>query len=84
MLKNASEVTLVLKIIFFLKIPNVVQSFAECKVSPADGMLTQLSRSDAISPISFLKSFMKSRFASRHFRIRSMMAGICGNQVKQT
>jgi hypothetical protein len=37
-LKNASEVTaLVPKNIFFLKILNLVQSFVECKVSPADG-----------------------------------------------
>ncbi len=37
MLKNASEVTLVLNNIFYLKIFNFVQSFAECKVSLADG-----------------------------------------------
>jgi hypothetical protein len=39
MLKNASEVTLVPKILFFLKILNLAQSFIECKVSPADGSL---------------------------------------------
>jgi hypothetical protein len=38
LLKNASEVTLVLKNIFFLKILNLVQSFVECKVSLADGI----------------------------------------------
>jgi hypothetical protein len=41
MLKNASEVTLVPKNIFFLKIPNLVQSFVEGKVSVvslADGI----------------------------------------------
>jgi hypothetical protein len=32
-----SEVTLVIKNIFFLKILNLVQSFVECKVSLADG-----------------------------------------------
>ncbi len=37
MLKNASEVTLVPKNIFFLMILNFVQSFVECKVSLADG-----------------------------------------------
>jgi hypothetical protein len=37
MLKNASEVTLVRKQIFFLKILNFVQIFVECKVSVADG-----------------------------------------------
>jgi hypothetical protein len=37
LLKNASEVTLVPKNIFFLKILNLVQSFVECKVSLADG-----------------------------------------------
>jgi hypothetical protein len=37
LLKNASEVTLVPKNIFFLKILNFVQSFVECKVSLADG-----------------------------------------------
>jgi hypothetical protein len=39
MLKNASEVTVVPKIFFFLKILNFVQSFVECKVSLADGNL---------------------------------------------
>jgi hypothetical protein len=39
LLKNASEVTLVTKNIFFLKILNLVQSFVECKVSLADGNL---------------------------------------------
>jgi hypothetical protein len=40
MLKNASEVTLVTKKKnFFLKILNFVQSFVECKVSLADGIL---------------------------------------------
>jgi hypothetical protein len=39
MLKNVSEVTLVTKSIFFLKILNLVQSFVECKVSLADGSL---------------------------------------------
>jgi hypothetical protein len=38
MLKNVSEVTLVTKNIFFLKILNFVQSFVECKVSLADGI----------------------------------------------
>jgi hypothetical protein len=38
MLKNASEVTLVPKNIFSLKILNFVQSFVECKVSLADGI----------------------------------------------
>ncbi len=38
MLKNASEVTLVPKNIFFLKIVNIVESFVECKVSLADGI----------------------------------------------
>jgi hypothetical protein len=37
MLKNVSEVTLVTKNIFSLKILNFVQSFVECKVSLADG-----------------------------------------------
>jgi iron only hydrogenase large subunit-like protein len=37
MLKNVSEVILVTKNIFFLKILNFVQSFVECKVSLADG-----------------------------------------------
>ncbi len=37
MLENASEVTLVPKNIFFLKILNFVQSFVEWKVSLADG-----------------------------------------------
>jgi hypothetical protein len=39
MLKNASEVTLVPKIFFFLKILKFVQSFVECKVSQADGAI---------------------------------------------
>ncbi len=40
MLKNASEVTLVQKnIFFFLKIWNLVQSFVKCKVSLADCIL---------------------------------------------
>ncbi len=39
MLKNVSEVILVTKNIFFLKIVNFVQSFVECKVSLADGTL---------------------------------------------
>jgi hypothetical protein len=39
MLKNASEVTLVPKIFFFLIILNFVQSFVECKVSLPDGEL---------------------------------------------
>jgi hypothetical protein len=38
MLNNASEVTLVPKGWFFLKIFTVVQSFVECKVSLADGI----------------------------------------------
>ncbi len=38
MLKNASDVILVPKNIFFLKILNFVQSFVECKVSLADGI----------------------------------------------
>ncbi len=38
MIKNASEVTLVPKNIFMLKILNFVQSFVECKVSLADGI----------------------------------------------
>ncbi len=37
MLKNASEVTLVPKIFFFLKIFNFVKSFVGCKVSLTDG-----------------------------------------------
>jgi hypothetical protein len=37
MLKNASDVILVPKNIFFLTILNFVQSFVECKVSLADG-----------------------------------------------
>jgi hypothetical protein len=37
MLKNASEVTLVPKNIFFLRILNLMQSFVECKVNLADG-----------------------------------------------
>ncbi len=37
MFKNASEVTLVSKNIYFLKILNFVQSFVECEVSLADG-----------------------------------------------
>ncbi len=40
LLKNASEVTLVPKNIFYLKILNLVQSFVECKVSLADGTHT--------------------------------------------
>jgi hypothetical protein len=40
MLKNASEVTLVPKNVFFLKSLNLVQSFVECKVSLADGSST--------------------------------------------
>ncbi len=40
MLKNASaEVTLLSKNVFFLKILNFVQSFMECYVSLADGIL---------------------------------------------
>ncbi len=39
MLKNVSEVTVVPKDNFFLKILNFVQSFVECKVSLADGIL---------------------------------------------
>jgi hypothetical protein len=39
-LGNASEVTLVPKNKFFLKILNIVQSFLDCKVSRADGNLT--------------------------------------------
>jgi hypothetical protein len=38
MLKNASDVTLVPKNIFNLKILNFGQSFVECKVSLADGI----------------------------------------------
>jgi hypothetical protein len=39
MLENASsEVTLVPKNIFFLKMLDFVQSFVECKVSLADGI----------------------------------------------
>jgi hypothetical protein len=37
MLKNVSEVILVTKNMFFLKILNFVQSFVEGKVSLADG-----------------------------------------------
>jgi hypothetical protein len=48
MLKNASEATLVPKNIFFLKILNLVQSFAECKVSlMADGSLDCYTRTFA-------------------------------------
>jgi hypothetical protein len=36
-LDNVSEVTLVPKNIFFIKILNLVQSFVECKVSLVDG-----------------------------------------------
>jgi hypothetical protein len=44
MLKNASEVTSsVPKKYFLLKILNFVQSFVECKVSPADGICTALN-----------------------------------------
>jgi ribosome-associated protein YbcJ (S4-like RNA binding protein) len=39
MLKNVSDVILVTKNILFLKILNFVQSFVECKVSLADGMV---------------------------------------------
>jgi hypothetical protein len=39
LLKNASEVTLVPKKIFSLKILKFVQSFVECKVSLADGIV---------------------------------------------
>jgi hypothetical protein len=39
MRKNASEVTLVPRNFFFLKILNFVQSFVQCKVSLADGIL---------------------------------------------
>jgi hypothetical protein len=42
MLQNPSEVTLVPKNVFFLKILNFVQIFVECKVSLADGTLTTL------------------------------------------
>jgi hypothetical protein len=42
LLKNASKITLVPKNIFFLKILNFVQSFAECKVSLADGLTVSL------------------------------------------
>jgi hypothetical protein len=38
MLKNASEVSLVPKSIFLLKILNFMQSFVECKESLADGI----------------------------------------------
>jgi hypothetical protein len=41
MLKNVSEVILVTKNIFFLKILNFVQSFVECNVSLADGTLVE-------------------------------------------
>ncbi len=44
MLKNAAEVTLVPKNIFFLKSLDFVQSFVECKVILADGTLQQFSR----------------------------------------
>jgi hypothetical protein len=39
MLKNASDAMLVPKIFFFLKILNFVQSFVECKVILAEGIL---------------------------------------------
>jgi hypothetical protein len=42
MLKNVSEVALVTKNIFFLKILNYVQSFVKCKVSLADGNFVYL------------------------------------------
>jgi hypothetical protein len=41
MLKNASEITLVPKNVFFLQILNFVQSFVECKVSLADGAMVK-------------------------------------------
>jgi hypothetical protein len=41
-LRYVSEVTLVPKNIFFLKILNFLQSFVECKVSLADGMLMSI------------------------------------------
>jgi hypothetical protein len=47
LLKNASEVTLVPKIIVFLKILNLVQSFVECKVSLADGSFLANARESA-------------------------------------
>jgi hypothetical protein len=40
--KNVSEVTLVPKDIFFLKVLNFVQSLVECKVSLADGIVMSL------------------------------------------
>ncbi len=43
-LKNASEVTLVIKNIFFLKNLNFVRSFVECKVSLADGIFNLVLR----------------------------------------
>ncbi len=53
MLKNASEVTLGPRIIFFLKILNFVQSFVKCKVSLADGSswLSLLEDSDFGAPL---------------------------------
>jgi hypothetical protein len=39
MLKNASEITLLPKKYFFLKIFDFAQSFVECKVGLADGSL---------------------------------------------
>jgi hypothetical protein len=43
MLKNASNVTLVIKNIIFLKILNFVQGFVKYKVSLADGILRDIS-----------------------------------------
>jgi hypothetical protein len=54
MLKNPSEVALVPKNIFFLKILNLAQSFAKCKVSLAGGSL-HLQH----FPIMFLRTVLK-------------------------
>jgi hypothetical protein len=42
-LKNASEVTQIPKNMFLLKILKFVQSFAECKVSLADGTFSMIN-----------------------------------------
>jgi hypothetical protein len=47
LLKNASEVILVPKNIFFLKILNLVQSFVECKESLADGTIKVRGKDEA-------------------------------------
>ncbi len=66
LLKNASEVTLVPKKFFFLKILNLVRSIVECKVSLADGIFqfAEQVRDDSKMLLQFSAFFSRSIVAT--------------------